>query len=88
MVSEWNPKSLAIFNTHQTFANISIWYFTVLLALRFFLHIKKRLNQYLLIIIFLLSLLGSYFVYQTGFYGGKLGDENILKSTSTYENKK
>ena len=88
MVSKWNPKSLEIFNSHQTFANISIWYFTILLALRFYLYIKKRLNRYLLVIIFLLSLLGSYFVYQTGFYGGKLGDENVLKTISNYENVK
>ena len=32
MVSEWNPKTLEIFNSHQTFANISIWYFTFLLS--------------------------------------------------------
>jgi uncharacterized membrane protein len=87
MVSEWNPKSLEIFNLHQTFANISIWYFTTLLALRFYLHSKKKLNRYLPVVIFILSLLGSYFVYQTGLYGGKLADENVLKTTSFYENK-
>jgi uncharacterized membrane protein len=88
MVSEWNSKTSAIFNLHQTFANISIWYFTALLVIRFYLHINKRLNRYLLIIIFLFSLLGSFFIYQTGFYGGKLGNENVLKATSTYENRK
>ena len=87
MVSEWNPKSLEIFNSHQTFANISIWYFTTLLALRFYLHIKKRINRYSLMMIFILSLIGSYIVYQTGLYGGKLADENVLKTTSFYENK-
>jgi uncharacterized membrane protein len=88
LVSEWNPQSLEIFNTHQTFANISIWYFTTLLTLRFYLHIKKRLNRYSLIIIFILSLLGSYFVYQTGLYGGKLADEHVLKTTLSFEIKK
>jgi len=88
LVSEWNPKSLEIFNAHQTYANISIWYFTILLVLRFYLHVKKKLNRYLLVVILILSILGSYFVYQTGLYGGKLADENVLKTNLSYENKK
>ncbi len=88
MVSKWDTKTLEIFNSHQTFANLSIWYFTILLVLRVYLQVKKKLKRNLLFLIFILSLLGSYFVYQTGYYGGKLADKNVLKRTSTYEDGK
>ncbi|MFZ2322357.1 MAG: DUF2231 domain-containing protein [Ignavibacteriaceae bacterium] len=77
MVKNWDKESLVIFNSHQTFANYTMWFFTGLLALRVYLSIKKKINQKMMIVLFLLSLLGCYLVYQTGNYGGKLAEARI-----------
>jgi uncharacterized membrane protein len=77
VIKNWGKDSLYIFNSHQTFANITMWFFTGLLVLRIYLTIKKKINQKTIIILFLLSLLGCYFVYQTGNYGGKLAKVKI-----------
>lgn len=77
VIKNWGKDSLDIFNSHQTFANITMWFFTGLLVLRIYLTIKKKINQKTIIILFLLSLLGCYFVYQTGNYGGKLAEAKI-----------
>ncbi len=68
----WDAKSLQVFNDHQTFANITTWYFFVLLIGRTYLVVKKKFNSYYQVIILLLSALGIFFVLKTGFYGGEL----------------
>jgi uncharacterized membrane protein len=77
VIKNWGKDSLYILNSHQTFANITMWFFTGLLVLRIYLTIKKKINQKTIIILFLLSLLGCYLVYQTGNYGGKLAKAKI-----------
>lgn len=64
-----------LFYQHQFYANITVWYFTFVLAFRYFLFIKKKLNNKFITLMFLLALLGSYFVYQVGYYGGKFSKE-------------
>jgi uncharacterized membrane protein len=88
VVKNWNNEGKEIFSSHQTFANLTVWYFSALLSLRYFLLIKKKLNSTIISVIFILSLLGFYFVYQTGHYGGKLADQVIINSTSSVEDKK
>lgn len=61
----------SIFYQHQFYANITVWSFTFLLALRYFLYIKKRLINKFIIILLILALSGSIIVFQTGVYGGK-----------------
>lgn len=79
-IKDWQTDSLNIFNSHQTFATITMWYFSGILVLRLYLYLKKKLNQKILFILFLLGLLGSYFVYQTGNYGGQLA-KNVIKQS-------
>lgn len=79
-IKNWRTDSLNIFNSHQTFATITIWYFSGLLVLRLYLYLKKKLNQKTVFIFILLALLGSYFVYQTGNYGGELA-RNVIKQS-------
>jgi hypothetical protein len=52
------------------------------------LFIKKKLNTTIISIIFVLSLIGGYFVFQAGYYGGKLADQIIISSASSVEDKK
>lgn len=75
IIKQWSDYSRELFNTHQTYANITVWYFTALLILRYFLFIKKKLNQKTIFILLFLALIGGYFVYQTGNYGGKFAHQ-------------
>lgn len=86
--SKWPGESKEIFNLHQTFANITVWSFTAILILRFTLHVKKKFTKMMMILFLLLALIGSYIVYQTGFYGGKLSKGIVISSTYDSQNKK
>lgn len=88
LVNKWPGDSKEIFNLHQTFANITVWSFTAILILRFTLHIKKKFTKMMMILFLLLALIGSYIVYQTGFYGGKLSKVIVISSTYDSQNKK
>ena len=82
-VKNWNDDAKAVFSEHQTFANLTVWYFSVLLVIRYFLFIKKKLNRTIISVIFMLSLIGGYLVYQAGNYGGKLAEQVTINSAST-----
>lgn len=76
-IKEWQNESLQVFDSHQTFASISVWYFTGLLILRTYLSIKKKLNKKTLIVFVILSLIGAYLIFQTANYGGELAKERF-----------
>lgn len=76
-IKEWQNESLKIFEWHQTFASISVWYFTALLILRTYLTIKKKLNRKILFGFVLLSLFGGYLIFQTANYGGEVAKERF-----------
>lgn len=88
LVQNWTNASREIFNSHQTYANLTVWFYASLLISRYFLFIKKKLNRTLIIVIFVLSLLGGYFVYQAGNYGGKLSKHVVIFSNSTNAQRK
>jgi len=81
-VKNWTNEGKEIFSSHQTFANLTVWYFSALLMLRYYLFIKKKLNRKIISVIFVLSLFGGYFVYETGNYGGRLADQVIYNKFS------
>lgn len=68
----WNKQSSALFNNHQTFANLTVWYFTGILVLRTYLVVKKKFSTSFKYIMIALALFGGYLVYQTSEYGGEL----------------
>jgi len=76
----WQIESLVLFNEHQNYANLTVWFFTAMLIVRFYLHLKKKLVKVFVILLLLMSLIGSYFVYQAGNYGGKLADQKAKSS--------
>ena len=88
LVKNWTAEGKDIFNNHQTYANLTVWFYAILLVVRYFLFVKKKLNRTAISIIFVLSLLGGYFVYQAGNYGGKLAKQIIIFSNSTDTNQK
>lgn len=83
LVKNWTAEGKDVFNNHQTYANLTVWFYAILLVVRYFLFVKKKLNRTVISVIFVLSLLGGYFVYQAGNYGGKLAEQIILFSNST-----
>lgn len=83
LLNNISRESKLLFNEHQFFANVTVWYFTFLLAVRYFLLVKKKLNRKFIFIFLMLSLLGSYFVYQTGNYGGKFSNQIHLEKYKT-----
>lgn len=82
LVKDWTSAGKEIFNNHQTYANLTVWFYAILLVVRYFLFVKKKLNRTIISVIFVLSLLGGYFVFQTGNYGGKLAEQLIIFSHS------
>ena len=86
----WNPASEALFNHHQTFANLTVWYFTGLLVLRTYLVVKKKYLKIIKYIFLVLTLFGGFLVYQTSEYGGdlvkKYGIGTELKINDTERN--
>jgi uncharacterized membrane protein len=57
---------------HEDFANTTLWFFTGLLVLRTYLVLKNKFTGSLKYVVLILAFAGVYFIYQTGYYGGKL----------------
>jgi uncharacterized membrane protein len=68
----WNKTTSAILETHSTYANITLWFFSGLLVIRTILVLKKKFNSFFKYIFCLLGIAGAYFVYQTGEHGGEM----------------
>ena len=68
-------KTSEVFETielHEQFANITLWYFFVLMVLRIWLILKKRFSFRWKIICLLLGLIGCFLIIKTGLLGGQL----------------
>lgn len=63
---------IKILELHETMATISLWLFTAILFLRYYLFSKNKLTQKWKIFISLVALIGVIFIYETAFLGGKL----------------
>jgi len=64
--------SFKAINEHEDYANITLWFFAVLLVLRTMAVIKKRFIGIIKYSFIILSLIGSFLVYETGEHGGSL----------------
>ena len=68
----WNDQSLEVFNNHEFYANLTVWYFTALLILRTYFVIKKKYIHQLKYLLLILGFIGCALVFQTSEFGGKL----------------
>lgn len=68
----WDEASSNIFNSHQYYANITIWFFVFIAALRIFLVVKKKFNGVIKFLFILFAAIGVFFIYKTAVYGGEL----------------
>lgn len=57
---------------HEDYANFIMWFFAGLLVLRTYVVLKKKFTPVIKYIFVILSLLGAFLVYRTGYLGGKL----------------
>jgi uncharacterized membrane protein len=64
--------SFKAINEHEYYANITLWFFAALLVLRTMAVIKKRFTGMIKYSFIILSLIGSFLVYETGEHGGSL----------------
>lgn len=63
---------LGAIDAHEEYANISLWYMVGLAVLRTYLLIKKRFSGWLKYAFIILTLIGSFFIFETALLGGKL----------------
>lgn len=63
---------LGAIDKHEEYANITLWYIAGNAALRTYLLIKKKFTGWLKYSFILLTLAGSFLIYQTALLGGKL----------------
>ena len=68
----WNKASSNIFNSHQFYANITIWFFVFVTVFRTFLVVKKKFNGVIKYLFILFAVIGIFFIYKTAEYGGEL----------------
>ncbi|MCX7876677.1 MAG: DUF2231 domain-containing protein [Melioribacteraceae bacterium] len=61
-----------ILELHETMATITLWLFTIILFVRYYLFSKNKLNQIWKIIITIIAFVGVILVYETALLGGKL----------------
>lgn len=57
---------------HEEFATYTLWYFLVILVIRYYLVQKNKMTRLFKMLIIILALLGGILIFQTGFTGGKL----------------
>jgi len=57
---------------HEQFATYTLWYFLVLLVVRYFIIQKKKMNKIFKGVLIILALCGGILIFMTGISGGKL----------------
>jgi uncharacterized membrane protein len=80
MISNWQSDSKQIFEQHQLYANITVWFFSAILAVRFIVNKKYSSKRIIAFIFFIVSLIGLFTIYQTGYYGSRLSKQIIINS--------
>ena len=68
----WNNLSKELFEDHQAFANLTVWFFTGLLLIRTYLVVKKKYIGKVKYLILILAIIGCFLIFQTAEYGGNL----------------
>ena len=63
---------LGLIDEHEEYAKITTFWFVGILIIRFFLNVKNKFKGWIQIVVLLLALAGTYFVYETGEHGGQL----------------
>jgi uncharacterized membrane protein len=67
-----NSIPLAAIESHQTYANISLWFFAGLLVIRTYYIVKRKFKGGIIFLFVVLALIGSYFIFEAGLKGGEL----------------
>jgi uncharacterized membrane protein len=68
----FNKASGELMEKHEYYANLTIWYFAILLVLRTVAVLGKKFTGIITYVFLVLALTGVYFVYWTGEMGGDM----------------
>lgn len=71
-IAERNSVVIETIEQHETYATILLWYFFFLLVARTTFILKKNLAKMRYILIVVFAIIGLYFIWISGYYGGKL----------------
>lgn len=63
---------LGLIDEHEEYATWTLFWFLGILVIRIFLTLKDKFKGWLQIAVFILALVGVFFVYETGEHGGEL----------------
>jgi uncharacterized membrane protein len=63
---------LGAISEHETYANISLWFFAGILVIRTYFVVKKKFRGAVKFLFVVLALIGSYFILEAGLKGGEL----------------
>lgn len=66
------PQIKEVLEEHESFGTLVLWFFSALAVFRTYLLLNKNINKKTQIVLVILALIGSYLIYETGEYGGKL----------------
>lgn len=73
LFDNYNVKiPLGLIDEHEEYATITLYWFLGILVIRFLLNIKNIFKGWIQIIVFVLALVGVYWIYETGEHGGEL----------------
>jgi uncharacterized membrane protein len=67
-----SPGAAEIIETHESFATITMFYYSAILFVKSYLIIKKKSSRLIKYSFLVLVLIGNIFIYLTGYYGGEL----------------
>lgn len=77
-----------LIDTHEEYANFTMWFYTAILVARVYLVLKKKFTRKIKYLFAVLSLAGCFLIYETAEHGGELvykygaGTELIKKKGS------
>ncbi len=66
------PYIKEVLEEHEDYGTLVLWFFAAVGVFRTSLFLKKKINRKMQIVLVFLALIGSYLVFETGEYGGKL----------------
>lgn len=72
LTSDSLSNTFNILDQHENYATISLWFFTIISALRIYLLLKKKFTYKWKIIYIGFALIGCLLIFQTGRLGGEL----------------
>lgn len=83
LVGDFSASKKNLFDSHELYANLTMWLFTIVLIARFYLDRKNMFTRVVQFVIIIIGMIGMIFIFQAGNYGAKFADVNSKKAISS-----